>query len=167
MCRTGTHLRNREACNTIERLPRISGKTGRNKYSQNVSKSILEEHLTKACVSLGNEPLFFFPLLPQFLLFVFGVYLSFSTDWFSFGMRLALSLVTLLLFCFSSSWYSRNLLIGSLLLLLGIGLGKMNQRLTEKALPSIKYNQRPETPLNLYWSNGFALLLITISHHTN
>ena len=73
-----------------------------------------------------------FPLLPQFLLFVFGIYLSFPTDWFSFGIGLALALVTLLYFTFQPPWYSRNLLIGSCFLLLGVGLGKIDQQLTEK-----------------------------------
>ena len=73
-----------------------------------------------------------FPLLPQFLLFVFGIYLSFPTDWFSIGFGLALALVTLLYFAFQAPWYSRNLLIGSCFLLLGVGLGKIDQRLTKK-----------------------------------
>ena len=73
-----------------------------------------------------------FPLLSQFLLFVFGIYLSFPTDWFSIGFGLALALVTLLYFAFQPPWYSRNLLIGSCFLLLGVGLGKIDQQLTEK-----------------------------------
>ena len=73
-----------------------------------------------------------FPLLPHFLLFVFGVYLSFTTEWFSFGIGLALTLVILLYFAFQPPWYSRNLLIGSCFLFLGVGLGKIDQRLTEK-----------------------------------
>ena len=73
-----------------------------------------------------------FPLLPQFLLFIFGTYLSFQTDSFSIRIGLTLALVTLLYFTFQPPWYSRNLLIGSSFLLLGISLGKIDQRLTEK-----------------------------------
>ena len=86
-----------------------------------------------------------FPLLPQFLLFIFGIYLSFQTDGFSIGFGLALSLVTLLYFAFQPPWYSRNLLIGSCFLLLGIGLGKIDQRLTEKHYSRFISTKSPNT----------------------
>ena len=73
-----------------------------------------------------------FPLLPQFLLFIFGIFLSFQIDWFSIGIGLGLALITLLYFIFQPLLFYRNLFIGSCFLLLGYGLGKIDQKLPEK-----------------------------------
>ena len=72
-----------------------------------------------------------FPLIPQFLLFILGIYLSFPTDWLFIRFSLGLALTTLLISIFLPPWHYKNLLIGSSFLILGYSLGKIDQKLPE------------------------------------
>ena len=84
-----------------------------------------------------------FPLLPQFLLFVFGVYLSFPTDWFSLGIGLTLALVTLLYFAFQPLVFPQPP-HWELLFIVGSWLRKNRPKANRETLQSIHYNQRPK-----------------------